>query len=696
VKSARAVLCEAALVVAAGAAFSLLFGCLPTGVEKRPVERVEPPEVFETAERDFRAEDYDEALEGYARYLDQYPKGEESRIALYRMATIRFRKGQFEEALDLFKRIDNEYPGHPDRPIVRHDIAQTYYRLGDYERSNEVATEWLKRYPGHPLKGEMLFVKGRNYKALGEISEAFQVWLQATDALRDFPDRRASLVERINGLIESSTLDELRQMARDAAGTDYEPAIYYRMANLYLEQNDLEDAKNSAMALIRSTPEEPWIEKGQEILNRIEAELSVEAGVIGCLLPLSGPFAIYGQEVLNGLLLGMKVTDLSEETESDLELVIRDTRGEIAATIAAVEDLVKNEKAIAIIGPLTSKTALAAAKKAQELRVPIITMTQKADIVAEGDMVFRNYVTPVKEVTRLLELAMQERSWSRFGILYPANSYGRYLMNLFWDRTEEMGGVITAVESYEPDQTDFADEIKKMVGLYYPRPESVKEMLAAMEEAARAAEDESDAPGALEPGEQDELDTLPAGDDESELPAESALDAEEAEAEEEEEEPPPIIDFDAVFIPDNYQQVALIAPQFPFHNVFNVPYLGTSLWESTDLIEMAGDYVQGAVFPSGFFIKSESERTIRFVGHYRENFDVDPGVLAANGYDTIMFLKGIDRNGEIKTRLDFQKALLESESFYGITGRIAFDEQGEVEKEPVLLMISRRRFRALP
>jgi hypothetical protein len=218
-------------------------------------------------------------------------------------------------------------------------------------------------------------------------------------------------------------------------------------------------------------------------------------------------------------------------------------------------------------------------------------------------------------------------------------------------------------------------------------------MLAAMEAAAREAKDDTDVIGAPEPGEPHEPDTLSAGDDEVGSPPASELDAEEAE---EEEEPPPIIDFDAVFIPDNYQQVALITPQFPFHNVFNVPYLGTSLWESTDLIDMAGDYVQGAVFPSGFFVESESEKTIRFVEIYRENFGADPGVLAANGYDTIMFLKGIDGNREIKTRTDFQKALLESENFYGITGRIAFDEQGEVEKEPVLLMISGRRFRALP
>jgi len=33
-----------------------------------------------------------------------------------------------------------------------------------------------------------------------------------------------------------------------------------------------------------------------------------------------------------------------------------------------------------------------------------------------------------------------------------------------------MGGEITAVESYKSGDTDFAEGIKKMVGLYFPDP----------------------------------------------------------------------------------------------------------------------------------------------------------------------------------------------------------------------------------
>jgi ABC-type branched-subunit amino acid transport system substrate-binding protein len=323
-----------------------------------------------------------------------------------------------------------------------------------------------------------------------------------------------------------------------------------------------------------------------------------------------------------------------------------------------VEELALKEKVMAIIGPLASKPALAAAKKAQELGIPIITLTQRDGITAEGEMVFRNFLTPSKEVKTVLDKMMAQGGLNRFAILYPDNSYGRFFMNLFWDGVEQLGGVITAVESYHPDETDFAAQIKKMVGLYYPRPEPVGEEL----ENEENLDDEQD---------EDEPDS--------------------------EEEPEPIVDFDAVFIPDNHHKVALIAPHFPFHNVFNILFLGTSLWQSSELIETSGDYVQGAIFPSGFFEKSSSETIKEFVELYKENFESEPGALAANGYDTTRFLKRLKAERKIRTREDFLKALLAHDSFfYGVTGRISFDAQGEVEKDPILLTISGRHLFSLP
>lgn len=658
------------------------------------------PEFFDMAESHFKQGKYSKALKEYSIYLEQHPRGEKSRIALYRIGTINYNEHLYEEALPVFKRITMDYPDHPELPKVKLDIVDVYYRLGDYDMSLVEASEWIESYPDNPLYGEVLFLMGRNFRAKADNPQAFLYWINAAGfdyGGYDVPDRRDEIERRIIGLINTSRIEELKAMAGYAAGyaaeyaaeypleyalefleeypagNNYSPHIYHQMVSVYLEENILDEAKEAAMSLIRSTSEEYWVSIGRQILERIEKELSVKEGVIGCLLPLSGPFAIYGQEILNGIQLGMDIFNQSAG-EKRIELIIKDTRGEAEEAVLGVEELAKKERAIAIIGPLTSKSAIAAARKAQELEIPIITLTQREGITDEGEMVFRNFLTPSKAIASLLSKAIGEIELRRFAILYPDTPYGRFFMNLFWDGVDEMGGEIRAVESYQPDDTDFAIEIKKMVGLHYPRPESVVQMLKEKKLAEAKENPEESEESEEEQGEGEEAE----------------------EKEDEEEEPEPIVDFDAIFIPDNYQQVALIAPQFPFYGIFNVHFLGTSLWQSPELIKMAGDYVQRAIFPSGFFKKSKSDTVREFVKAYKQNFDSEPGILAANGYDTICFLKNLVAKGTIRTRKNFREEIFQYDDFYGVTGTITFDHQGEVEKDPVLLTITGKHLHILP
>ena len=133
---------------------------------------------------------------------------------------------------------------------------------------------------------------------------------------------------------------------------------------------------------------------------------------------------------------------------------------------------------------------------------------------------------------------------------------------------------------------------------------------------------------------------------------------------------------------------------FPFYNIFGVRLLGTRLWQSSELIDQARDYVQGAIFPVAFFAEGQSDGLQGFVQLYRDNFESEPTDLAANGYDTIRLLKAVMNDGDgVHTRRGLQRRLILYDGFDGVTGKISFDEQGEVEKSPTLLTISNRRFR---
>ena len=631
----------------AGTAF-FIAGCQAIIPVKKAVVKDVPAEQFALAEKYWQREELDRALEAYDAYVEQYPGHEKAASALDRMAEIYAKKSQFKKALNSYRKISRTYPDYARLSAVRYQIARLLYLLTEYRPSVDEAFKWLEKYPKDPLMGDVLLLLGDDFKALRNNVQAFNWWLKAKKTWRGDLKIEIELNRKLKELIDVSGIEALEKMAQYASGSEYAPEIHYRMATFFLEQNDLEKAKMAAMALVRSTQEQSWNTLGRQLLERVGEELSVRPGVVGCLLPLTGPFGIYGEEVLNGIQLGMGM--FGEPGEGpDLELVIKDTEGKPEPALAGLEDLVHNEKVMAIVGPLSSRTAVAVAEKAQGLGVPIITFTQREGIAETGDMVFRNFLIPSKEVKRLLDPEIFEMGIKRFAILYPDNSYGRFFMNLFWDRLEEMGGTVTAVESYDPETTDFADQIKKMTGLYYPRPYSLVRKLIEM----RTPEEE-------------ESRVFP-------------------------EEPEPIIEFDAIFIPDNFQRVAMIAPQLVYHDVLDVLLMGTSLWQSPELIETAGDYVQGSIFPSGFFESSGESCVSAFAEDYYADFDATPGILAATGYDTIRLLKHMMAGEGVRTRGDLKDALLECRDFPGLTGNVVFDPEGEVEKEPFLLSISGRR-----
>ena len=109
------------------------------------------------------------------------------------------------------------------------------------------------------------------------------------------------------------------------------------------------------------------------------------------------------------------------------------------------------------------------------------------------------------------------------------------------------------------------------------------------------------------------------------------------------------------------------------------------------MLEMAKNYIQGAVFSSGFETESENPKVMGFVADYKNNFGVIPGILAANGYDTIRLLKIIFAENKLQTRHDLRQALQDEPGFEGVTGAFRFDADGEAMKKPLLLTVSGNR-----
>lgn len=630
----------------AGVAFFL--SCQPKG--PAPV-KVEPVKIDRFAEAEaYQHEDQlKAALASYRAFLQHRPRDKRVCLALDRMADIYVALKQPRKAMTTLKRMETACPTYVSMPEIRYRFITLYFQTAQYQKSMDAGRKWLARYPGHFLEKEVYMLIGDNALALKERTTAFKWWLKAKQACQDTPEKAAQLNERIHKVIGESDLTALEHMAEAATGSSYAPHIYFKMTSLYLARDDLPAARETAAALIQSTDDTAWHATGNDLLKRIQQRMAVREGVVGCLLPLTGPFALYGEAVMNGIALGAESVN-ARSPGQNMEIVIRDTGGDRQKTLRALEELIREEKVMAVIGPLSSKTAVASAQKAQQLGVPIITLSHKQGLPQMGDMVFRHLLTPTQEIEGLLTGAMDHIGFDRYAILYPDNPYGRFCMRLFQDKVKARGGSVTAIEAYDPEQTDFADPIQRLAHLTPPPSPDIRK-----KQAARWIPEKEEA--AIYP-----------------------------------QTPRPYIDFDAVFIPDSFQRVAMIAPQLAYHDVLMVRLLGTSPWQSPKLIDMAGEHIQEAMFTSGFFVHTQDRDVSQFIVQYRDYFNADPGTLAATAYDTIRLLGAVLQDGDIQTRNTLTEALIAYGDFEGVTGKTHFGPDGEAHKRPLLLTVSGERF----
>jgi len=148
---------------------------------------------------------------------------------------------------------------------------------------------------------------------------------------------------------------------------------------------------------------------------------------------------------------------------------------------------------------------------------------------------------------------------------------------------------------------------------------------------------------------------------------------------------------DAVYLPGYYQEVAKILKQAKELNI-NSQFLSTTPVENPKLLELAGNSAEGLIYtrPS-FDPKNPSENYIKFVNLYRSKYHIDPGVAAAYSYDAInIILQSIEQGGFRSSEI--RDAIAQIKDYPGVTGKISFDDNGDVIREFVLFTIRNGKF----
>lgn len=464
-------------------------------------------------------------------------------------------------------------------------------------------------------------------------------------------DKLKQINELMNMSLTNSQIDELKSIARDliqddlnlddlesivdsSAYNSFQGFINYRIAEYYLDKKDKSTAKKFFVKASYFQPGSEISVLATNMIQQLDSSRHVEPKTIGVILPLTGKNSIIAQRTLRSIQLGLGL----KNHQSSFKIAVIDSEGKPETARRGVERLVTEDNVIAIIGGLISKTATAEGSKAEELGVPILILSQKQNITDIGSSVFRNALTAQMQVRHLVKQSIEVEKLKKFAVLFPNDIYGVEFANIFWDEVLARGGKIVAAQSYNPKDTDFKQVAQRLVGTYYIEDRYEEFKLRSKE---------------LKDKEKDKKKSVRENTTEDILT--------------------PIVDFEAIFIPDTPKTMGQVAAFLSYTGVKNIKLLGTNLWNSPNLNKRAGLFAHNTVYVDGQnpFINST------FYQDYRQLYNEDPTLMDIQAYDSALIIKQLVLNGS-ENREDLTGRLKNLNQFPGSTGFLSISKDREI------------------
>jgi len=191
-----------------------------------------------------------------------------------------------------------------------------------------------------------------------------------------------------------------------------------------------------------------------------------ETGVIkiGAIIPLSGPFAAYGEPVRDGMFLAVELINAEGGINGrKIEIILEDDGGDPKTSVNAFTKLATVSKVPIVIGPLSSGASMATAPLADRYGVvQLSTLAGTIDLSKAGDFVFRIYPSSEVGSHYIANVAVERFQAKSVAILYPNNSFGVTSNKFISEVMSEAGIDIVTVETYNDGDRDFRTQLAKI------------------------------------------------------------------------------------------------------------------------------------------------------------------------------------------------------------------------------------------
>jgi ABC-type branched-subunit amino acid transport system substrate-binding protein len=616
-----------------------------------------PVSASSEADQAYDRGDYAAAAAGYKRVLDSGEAGarRETLLGMYGLASER--SGKYIQAAQAYQTLIAEFPRGEYSGTVKLRIPDLYLlgnrpveALSQAESLYAVETVPASKAALKLSSGRAQFIQGKYRDAL--ISFILAIG-GASSATRDAAGK--GLEASLLNMREAELVEVQRQYGQNYPGPEASwylarqaalaknPALFTERADYFkryfgshpwgpklealrIDPNSLEarapgsDYDPKPILASAASPERSGPTLGQ--MGGLKGQ-----AVIGALLPLSDPQSSkFSQDVLTGLKIALA------SLGSRVTIETMDTGNDPGRVVQLVSEAAARPEILALVGPLTSREALAAAQTAQSVGIPLVTVSQRLGITTGRPMVFRVFLTPKHQAEAVARYAVRTLRLTDLGVLYPADPYGQAMQGFFLTEARRLGGRVTASDSYDPVQRGYNEPVNRLTGGQSVRRASTNYQAN--------------------------------------------------------------VNFQALFVPDTAAAIAQILPLMAYNDVTRMVYLGSSIWLTQDLAKNSGRYLKGAVIPDSFNSLSKRSQAVKFGQAFNKVTGRQADQFAAYGHDAGLALATAIGAGA-GTRSEIVNALLAIKPYEGATGPFGFGPDGDYQVEPLMVTVEGTKFELL-
>lgn len=535
--------------------------------------------------------------------------------------------------------------------FVLYNRATAEFEAGHLEDAHATLSEIRPEVLDRQNRAKYHFLRSQVFQSKSLNMEAAREALMAGRAVEDGSPLKAQVQARMDeSLQQLADLGALETLYQEFDNTVVTDTLLFYLGSKQIAQGKRDAGSDHLKMLAERYPKSMKVPQASEMLRSVLESEKAVSNAIGVLLPMHGRFAKFGTRTLQGIELALRVFNVNEPA-SKYSIILEDSGETPEQALRALDKLYYKHRVIAVIGPLLSKGIEQVTQRAQELGLPLVSLAQMPGVTAEN--VFLSGMTPEMQAGEIARHAVEKMGLKRFAILHPRDKFGEQMSQQFWDAVESLGGKIVGIESYPPGETDHRHAVDKLSGLYYTdaRKKELEELAQLRElHKIKRRNRKTEQYFALKP----------------------------------------IVEYEAVFIPDEPKVVGQILPTFAYRDVDKVKFLGISTWNSPELIKRGQNYAEGAVFVDAFFPESTAPAIRKFVERYRATYNQDPGALEALAFDAANIIEYALNSLGLPNRSELRAKLRDIKNFHGVTGRITF-KGGHYSRDLYVLTVQNKK-----